>query len=116
MGSRHHRNPYTKRPCGHGTAFLQDSLHEAYNYEIFFNKVIFLNKVTVCSAPVEQARSWQLAGAVYQDGSCAPHVLPELTRASWAAVQVDGEGRTAAVVSGVVPAELPGAGMLRCAS
>ena len=35
---------------------------------------------------------WALRGLVYQDGSCAPHVIRELARASWAAVQVTAEG------------------------
>ena len=53
------------------------------------------------------AREWSLQGLVHQDGSCSPHILSELARASWAAVQVDERGHPTARVSGVVPRELP---------
>ena len=49
------------------------------------------------------------AGAVYLDGSCVPHMCPDLSRAAWAAVQpaeeaADGVWRA---LVGTVPASLP---------
>jgi hypothetical protein len=46
---------------------------------------------------------WRLHGHVYPDGSCMPHVLSELCRASWASVMVDAEGRFCRAASGAVP-------------
>ena len=49
---------------------------------------------------------WQLEGNVYPDGSCQPHVLSELARASWGAARLDGDGICTAMVSGTVPSIL----------
>ena len=32
---------------------------------------------------------WKLSGRVYRDVSCFPHVIPEMARAAFGAVQVD---------------------------
>lgn len=45
-------------------------------------------------------------GLIYQDGSCKPRVLPELSRASWAVVQVDEAGAVQAQLHGLVPSYL----------
>ena len=50
--------------------------------------------------------NWQLQGLVYQDGSCAPHVLSELARASWGVVQVTEEGLPEYRVFGPAPGAL----------
>jgi hypothetical protein len=46
---------------------------------------------------------WGLSGDVYPDGSCQPHVLSELARASWAAARLSREGECTTLVSGTVP-------------
>ena len=46
-------------------------------------------------------------GPVYVDGSCAPAVVPEMARASWAVVQVGADGLVSRSIAGVVPACLP---------
>ena len=41
------------------------------------------------------------------DGSCKPHVFADLSRAAWAAVQIDDQGEITRALTGVVPAHLP---------
>ena len=62
----------------------------------------------------EEATGWEQGaarvfepGPVYVDGSCVPHVVPELSRAAWAVVQTDEQGQVLKSISGVVPACLP---------
>ena len=59
----------------------------------------------------EEATGWEdgalrifESGHVYVDGSCVPHIIPELSRAAWAVVQTDDQGRVLKSISGVVPA------------
>ena len=54
-------------------------------------------------ADVLDANAWQLSGSAYPDGSCLPHVLSELVRASWGAAVLDDDGTCTATVSGTVP-------------
>jgi ribonuclease HI len=56
-----------------------------------------------CAAAVPEPALWALSGKVYPDGSCLPHVLSELSRAAWAAVMVDCNGKELKAVYGVVP-------------
>ena len=56
---------------------------------------------------VEDEAQWALAGHVYYDGSCEQLREPVLSRASWAAVQVDEQGRLTATVIGTVPNTMP---------
>ena len=46
-------------------------------------------------------------GDVFVDGSCVPDTVAELSRAAWAAVMVDHEGRAVRGISGLVPVHLP---------
>ena len=43
-------------------------------------------------ADVADVACWSLSVDVYPDDSCQPHVLAELARARWAAVQLCSEG------------------------
>ena len=52
---------------------------------------------------VADPSEWEFKGHVYPDGSCMPHVLSELRRAAWAAVEVSDMGSVRKVASGVVP-------------
>ena len=46
-------------------------------------------------------------GALFIDGSCTTHPIPECRRAAWSVVRVCPEGQVSATFSGVVPIEMP---------
>jgi hypothetical protein len=54
-------------------------------------------------AEVADVASWCLSGDVYPDGSCQPHVLSELARASWGVARLGTDGSCTTLVSGTVP-------------
>jgi len=49
----------------------------------------------------------RLCGHLFVDGSCEPHVIPELARASWSVVAVTRDGAITRIIKGLVPATLP---------
>ena len=49
----------------------------------------------------------KLQGRVFMDGSCSPHALPGLWRASWALTLADERGKSRVAVRGTVPGVLP---------
>lgn len=51
--------------------------------------------------------SWTLSGNIFYDGACTSHVVPELSRAGWGAVEVDEQGNVLASVQGPVCSPLP---------
>ena len=57
-------------------------------------------------AEVADAEQWQLSVSVYPDGSCRPHVLSELARASLAAARLDDTGTCTTLVSSTVPSTI----------
>ena len=56
---------------------------------------------------VEDDSQWALNGYVYYDGSCEQLRELTLSRATWAAAQVDEQGRLTAAVVGTVPNTMP---------
>ena len=56
---------------------------------------------------ITDRQQWQLSGRIYYDGSCQQARDPELSRASWAAVEVDEDGRLIASLQGVVSRAFP---------
>ncbi len=48
-----------------------------------------------------------LEGDLFSDGSASAAKLPDLRRAAWSLVQMDGEGRRGVTIEGVVPFGLP---------